>query len=331
MKLVSFQIGDDIRLGALWQERVIDLNLSYTAYLTTKGHSSPASVSLSEMPPRMIPFLELGKDAIERAKKLLEVIDSGGIFGQEDFGKFSYPKDAVQLLAPVPYPGKIIVVGLNYPAHVSESQVDIPKLPWTFAKPSSVIIGPEHPIGRPPLTKHLDGEVELGVIIGERGKYIQKEDALEHVAGYNIFNDVSARNIQFEGQVGLRCFFLGKSFQDSAVLGPALVTADELTEPYNLSMAMYYNDRLIRKGNTKHYIFKVEELIAFYSRFLTLEPGDVIACGCPPAIVKKKHHIFYDKDYRFLEPGDRCICEIEGLGVLENPIIDAKESKNDPI
>ena len=125
--------------------------------------------------------------------------------------------------------------------------------------------------------------MELGIIIGRRGKHIPEEKALNYVAGYAVFNDVTIRDIQFEGQQGLRFFWLGKSFQDSAVLGPALVTPDEAPDPHDSDLIMHYNDRLVRIGNTRNYVFNVEQMVAFYSKFFTLEPGDVIAGGCPPA------------------------------------------------
>jgi acylpyruvate hydrolase len=324
MKLVSFRISNEVRLGVLFRERIIDLNLAYSFFLSKKGEAFPIGKALEEIPPAMIPFLEQGSAGIERAKDLLATIGSDGDYTNKEFERFSYSINAVRLLAPVPHPRKIVVVGLNYAAHVKESQVEIPDWPWTFGKFSSVLIGPGDSIGYTPLINGLDGEVELGVIIGKRGKYVSEEQALSYVAGYSIFNDVSARNIQFEGQAGLRFFYLGKNFQDSAVLGPCLATADELPDPHQLDMSMYYNERLVRQGNTSNYIFRVEELISFYSRFFTLEPGDVIAAGCPPAVQKRDRHIFFDKDYRFLQPGDTCICEIQGLGTLQNPIVEVK-------
>ena len=323
MKLVSFQMGLQTRLGALTSGDIIDLNTAYTSFLVSRRVSFPFTRALEEMPPAMIPFLELGKDGMKRAQDLLNWIDSGELPKDEKARQVRYPLTKARILAPVPCPRKIIVVGLNYAEHVSESQVDIPDWPWTFGKLSTVLVGPGEPIGRPPLTRHLDGEVELAVIIGKRGKYISKERARDHVAGYSVFNDVSARNLQFEGEPGLRFFYLGKNFQDSAALGPYLVTSDEVPDPHCLDLTMYYNDRVIRKGNTRQMIFKVEELIAFYSRFFTVEPGDVISTGCPPAVEKREHHVFFDEDYGFLSPGDRCICEVQDVGVLQNPIVEA--------
>jgi acylpyruvate hydrolase len=323
MRLVSFLIGTETRLGALLPDKVVDLNLAYGALLSKQGKTHPAGEALGTMPPDMIGFLELGPDALQRARDLVGRIEAGETFVDVQSRRYIHGLASVRLLAPVPRPRKVIVVGLNYGEHVAESQVDIPDWPWTFGKLSTVLIGPDHPIGHTPLVAGLDGEVELAIIIGRRGKYIPREHALDYVAGYSIFNDVSARNIQFDGEAGLRFFYLGKNFQGSAALGPYLATPDEISDPHNLDMEMLYDDRLVRKGNTRHYIFRVEELIAFYSRFFTLEPGDVISGGCPPAIVKMDHHVFFEKDYRFLKPGNTCICRLEHLGSLENPVIDA--------
>jgi acylpyruvate hydrolase len=328
MRLVSFYMGTEIRLGALLRDRIIDLNLAHGAYLAQKKGRFVFERALQEMPPDMVSFLELGDSGHDRVRDILDQIESARELRDPLGRRISYPEKTVRLAAPVPRPPKIIVVGLNYLEHITESQVNVPDWPWTFSKPSTVMIGPGDPIGRPPLSEHLDGEVELAIIVGRRGKYIPVEKVLDYVAGYSIFNDLTIRNIQFDGQPGLRSFYLGKSFQDSAALGPSLITTDEVPDPHNLDMLMYYNDQLIRKGNTKHYVFGVEDLISFYSRFFTLEPGDVIAAGCPSAIKKSNHHVFFDEGYSFLNPGDRCICKIEGFGILENPIVDATAGKS---
>ena len=322
MRIISFQVGSEIRLGGELGGRIVDLNLAYEAYLHEAGEKYSSGRALAEMPSDTIAFLELGSNALSIAQELMKWIESKLDFNRDTKGKFLWDKEHVKIHAPIRRPRKIIVVGLNYGSHVKEAQVNVPESPWTFAKVSAGVLGPEDLIHMPRLSRKLDGEVELAVVIGKRGKYIPQDKAMDHVAGYSIFNDLSVRDLQFEGEVGLRHFFLGKNFEGGTVLGPALITKEDVTEPHNLTISMYYNDRLVRHGNTNEMIHRVETLIAFYSKFFTLEPGDVISTGCPAAVEKRPQHIFFDKEYQFLRPGDRCICRIEGLGELENRVME---------
>lgn len=320
MRIISFQVGREIRLGGELGNRIVDLNLAYEAYLHEAGEKYSSCRALAEMPSDTIAFLELGPKALSDARELMGRIESKQDFVRNAKRQFLWDKERVKIHAPIRRPRKIIVVGLNYGGHVKEAQVHVPESPWTFAKVSAGVLGPKDPIRMPRLSRKLDGEAELAVIIGKKGKYIPQDKAMEHVAGYSIFNDLSVRDLQFEGEIGLRHFFLGKNFEGGTVLGPALITKEDVTEPHNLTISMYYNDRLVRHGNTNEMIHRVETLIAFYSKFFTLEPGDVISTGCPSAVEKRPQHVFFDEEYQFLRPGDRCICRIEGLGELENRI-----------
>jgi 2-keto-4-pentenoate hydratase/2-oxohepta-3-ene-1,7-dioic acid hydratase in catechol pathway len=214
-------------------------------------------------------------------------------------------------------PSKIIAVGLNYSEHVKESlsfdhkKLGLPKEPVLFAKTPNVLIGPEESIVLP---AHIgeygfpeprtDPEAELALIISKRGRHIREEDALEYVLGYTCFNDVSQRNIQKNDASG---WFRGKSFDSFGPVGPRIVLAKDLKNPQNLALSLRINGEIKQKGNTSEMLFPVAALIAYISKQFTLEEGDLIATGTPPGISPVKD-------------GDIVEIEIEGIGVLRNPV-----------
>jgi 2-keto-4-pentenoate hydratase/2-oxohepta-3-ene-1,7-dioic acid hydratase in catechol pathway len=216
----------------------------------------------------------------------------------------------VHVQAPVPRPGKIICIGLNYLDHVQESGAEVPKSPLMFSKFSSCAIGSEQPIVLPPDSEQVDFEAELAVVIGRRAKNVTAGDAMEHVFGYTNFNDVSARDMQFaDGQ-----WQRGKSCDTFAPFGEYVATKDEIPDPHNLSIRFRLNGDTMQDSNTNQLIFKIPELIEHISRSVTLEPGDIIATGTPPGVG------FARKPPVFLKDGDVCEVEIEGLGTLINPV-----------
>jgi 2,4-diketo-3-deoxy-L-fuconate hydrolase len=226
-------------------------------------------------------------------------------------GRNVLPVDRVRLLAPIPRPPKIIGVGLNYRDHAQETGQPLPKAPILFSKASTAVIGPRQPIVVPKASEQVDYEVELGVVIGVGGHSISEEAALDHVAGYTVFNDVSARDLQFrDGQ-----WFRGKSFDTFAPMGPCLVLRDQLPNPQNLRLRLRLNGRTRQDGTTANMIFSVAQLIADISQVMLLEPGDVIATGTPAGVgyVAKPKTVF-------LQPGDVVEAEVEGIGVLRNPV-----------
>jgi 2-keto-4-pentenoate hydratase/2-oxohepta-3-ene-1,7-dioic acid hydratase in catechol pathway len=227
-------------------------------------------------------------------------------------GRNILPVDRTRLLAPIPRPPKIIGVGLNYRDHAQETGQPLPKAPILFAKASTAVIGPRQTIVIPKASQQVDYEVELGVVIGVGGRSISEEEALSHVAGYTVFNDVSARDFQFrDGQ-----WFRGKSFDTFAPMGPCLVLRDQLPNPQNLRLRLRVNGRTRQDGTTANMVFSVAQLIADISQGITLEPGDVIATGTPAGVgfVAKPKPVF-------LQPGDVVEAEIEGIGVLRNPVV----------
>jgi len=201
--------------------------------------------------------------------------------------------------------GKFICIGLNYSDHAAEAGMEVPPEPVTFAKYTSAVCGPNDPIIIPRGSEKTDWEVELAFVIGKRGKYIAENEALGHVAGYFVANDVSERSFQIEraGQ-----WSKGKSSDNFGPIGPWLVTPDEVGDPNGLSMWLDVNGERMQDGSTATMVYKVPFLISYLSQFFTLEPGDVISTGTPPGVGMGM------KPPRFLKPGDVVTLGIEGLG-----------------
>ena len=220
-------------------------------------------------------------------------------------------RDDVRLEAPVPRPSKIICIGLNYLDHVKESGAEIPKSPLIFSKFNTCVAASEDPILLPTGSEQVDFEAELAVVIGRRAKNIKLEDAMSCVFGYTNFNDVSARDMQFaDGQ-----WQRGKSCDTFAPFGEFVATKDEIADPHNLGIQFRLNGETMQDSSTNQLIFKIPQLVEYLSRSITLEPGDIIATGTPPGVG------FARKPPVFLKDGDVCEVEIEGLGVLINPVV----------
>ena len=202
--------------------------------------------------------------------------------------------------------GKLICVGLNYSDHAAESGMEVPSEPVLFTKATSAIIGCNDPVVLPRGSVKSDWEVELGVVIGTRARYVDIEHALDHVAGYCVVNDLSEREYQLErgGQ-----WDKGKGCDTFGPVGPWLVTTDEVPDPQNLAMWLDVNGKRYQTGNTRTMVFTVAHLVSYISRFMTLNPGDVISTGTPPGVgLGQKPEPIY------LRPGDRMALGIEGLG-----------------
>jgi 2-keto-4-pentenoate hydratase/2-oxohepta-3-ene-1,7-dioic acid hydratase in catechol pathway len=213
-------------------------------------------------------------------------------------------------LAPVA-PGKVVAIGLNYLDHIRESGLERPAQPLIFAKFPSSVVGPDEEIRLPlSLTERVDWEVELAAVIGRRARDVAPEDALAHVLGYTVANDVSARDLQFgDGQ-----WVRGKSLDTFCPLGPVVVTADEIPDPQALHLECRVNGEVMQAATTDLMVFGVAELISYCSRNFTLEPGDVLLTGTPWGCGE-----FMDPK-RSLAPGDVVECEIDGIGILRNPV-----------
>ncbi|MDW8354412.1 MAG: fumarylacetoacetate hydrolase family protein [Bryobacterales bacterium] len=218
---------------------------------------------------------------------------------------------SVKLRAPIPRPPKVICVGLNFADHAAESGLPIPEVPTIFSKFSTAVIGPGEPIVLPRISTEPDYEAELAFVIGKGGRHIPAERWQEHVFGYTNFNDVSARDFQRATTQWL----MGKTFDTFAPMGPWLVTADEIPDPHSLDITCEINGEVLQHSNTRQFIFRIPDLIAFLSSVFTLEPGDVVSTGTPPGVG------FARKPPRFLRPGDEVVVRIQGVGELRNPVV----------
>lgn len=218
-----------------------------------------------------------------------------------------------ELAAPIARPGKVICIGLNYRDHAEESGMAIPTEPVCFSKFSSAVVGPNVPIVLPMVSQKVDYEAELVAVIGKPGKNIPESKALTYIAGYMNGNDVSARDWQI-GRSGGQ-WLLGKTPDTFAPVGPWFVTADEVGDPERLAIELRLNGQVMQKSNTKELIFGMAKLVAHLSQLVTLEPGDLIFTGTPPGVGMAR------KPPVFLKDGDVVEVEIEGLGVLSNPVV----------
>jgi 2-keto-4-pentenoate hydratase/2-oxohepta-3-ene-1,7-dioic acid hydratase in catechol pathway len=293
IRLIAFRVkdtGDAPHLGALEAEgaAVIDFE-------ALRG------LPVGQGPDGFLEWLDLDQPWLARARELLDSADEGA----------RRPLDAVTLLAPVPRPGKIVCVGLNYGDHVEETGAALPARPILFSKFTTSVLAPGGAIQLPPSSDSVDFEAELGVVIGRRAKGVKAEHALEHALGYVNFNDVSARDFQFGDKQWQR----GKSCDTFAPFGPFIVTRDEVADPQRLDVTLRLNGQLMQSSNTSRMIFGVARLIEFITETITLEPGDLIATGTPPGVG------FARKPPVFLKDGDMVEVEVEGLGVLRNPVV----------
>jgi len=261
----------------------------------------------------VLQFIQAGAPALDAlAARLPELAARPGI---------NYRLD--QLLAPIPRPSRnIFCVGMNYAAHARESLIakglepKLPEHPVFFTKPPSTVNTPTGNIEiDPAVSDKIDWEVELGVVIGLGGKNIRREDAMQHVWGYTVINDISARDLQTRHQQ----FFKGKSLDGSCPMGPCIVTADEIADPHNLALRLRVNGVVKQDSNTSDFIFDIPTLIEVLSRGMTLEPGDIIATGTPEGVG------FARTPAEFLRPGDLMETEIVGIGVLRNMAVAASD------
>ena len=283
MRLVRFNAGAGPRVGVVAGDRIVDLQAA--------GLRNATVLSIIESGP-------------ETVAKIAAVAASAAA---------GHRISEVRLLAPIERPGKYLAIGMNYRKHVEEASklgIEEPKQQFWFNKQTTCISGPFDDID-PGVSEKVDFEVELGVVIGKRAKGVKAADALDHVFGYLVANDVSARDWQFHSPT----FTMGKSFDTHGPIGPWIVTADEIAGPQNLDLRCWVNGEIRQSNNTSQMIHSVAEQIAYLSTAFTLEPGDLIATGTPEGVGVSRDPPL------FLKPGDVVRCEIEGIGVIENRVV----------
>ena len=260
----------------------------------------------------MLQLIDAGEQSLQKLKEIV----------QQASKKDWIPLSEVELLSPVPRPRQnIMCLGWNYTEHVEETTgktleaPKLPKYPIVFTKAASSMNGPfaDIPVNLA-ISDKMDWEVELGVIIGKGGVGISRENALQHVFGYTIINDISARDYQKKHKQ----FFIGKSFTGACPMGPWIVTADEIPNPQNLNLKSFVNNKLKQDSNTKYQIFDIATVIEALSKGMTLEPGDIIATGTPSGVG------YVRNPPEYLMPGDVVECEIESIGSIRNSIVEVK-------
>jgi 2-keto-4-pentenoate hydratase/2-oxohepta-3-ene-1,7-dioic acid hydratase in catechol pathway len=285
MRLATIQTDLGPRAAVLLGDNFVDLHATDPAL--------PSSVR--QLLEEGSPALKAAEQAVRREKAV------------------EYLASRVKLLPPIPDPPKIVCLGLNYADHAKEGGVPIPKDPVVFSKYATALIGHGDAIVLPPVSQEVDYEAELVIVVGKGGRYVRAEQAAEHVAGYTVGHDVSARDWQLKKDG--KQWMVGKTFDTFAPIGPVLVTADEVPDPHNLGIRLRRNGETMQNSNTNQMIFNVGAILAYLSQVFTLQPGDLIFTGTPPGVG------FARKPPVYLKPGDVVEIEIDGIGMLRNPVV----------
>ena len=283
MKLLRFEDHGTTRLGALKDGGIVPLDPLNATY------------------PTMMSIVAKGEEGLRDVRRLVEA--------SEPTAKL----EDVRVLAPIERPGKYLAIGMNYAKHVEESSrigVPAPKAQLWFNKQTSCLAGPFDAID-PGVTEKLDYEVELGVVIGKPAKHVSEAQAKDHVFGYVVANDVSARDFQFHSPT----FTVGKSFDTHGPIGPWIVTADEVPDPHALKLRCLVNGEVRQESDTSQMIFNIWKQIAYLSSAFTLESGDLIATGTPEGVGVGM------EPPQFLQPGDVVRCEVDTIGAIENAVL----------
>lgn len=291
MKLVTYTKQDQAFVGVVKENKVININQLL----------DEPSLTMLDVTKRGLSFVKELEDQISQ----VQWSEGDGLVDE---------LAGVVLKAPLSNPGKVVCVGLNYMDHCREQQVEPPKSPLIFSKWPSCIIGPEENIILPKESEQVDYEAELGVVISRDGKHITKENVFDHIFGYVVTNDVSARDVQFSDGQWIR----GKSYDTFVPCGPYLVTADEVSNPHELSIRCTVNGEVLQDSNTNEMIFNINEVVEYLSKGFTFESGDLLLTGTPDGV-----GVFRDPKV-FLEDGDVVEIEIEGLGTLKNTCVREK-------
>jgi 2-keto-4-pentenoate hydratase/2-oxohepta-3-ene-1,7-dioic acid hydratase in catechol pathway len=281
MRIVTFLRDGASRPGAVAGDQIVDLS--------GLGFSS------------VLELIESGPEGLNKAKDLLANAPADK----------KTPLSGAKLLAPIPTPRKLLCVGLNYLDHAKESNAEIPNVPTIFNKFATAVVAPGENIVLPKVSTSPDYEGEFAFVIGRGGRHIQADDWRDHVFGYTIVNDVSARDYQRATTQWL----MGKTFDTFAPMGPWIVTADEIADPHGLNVKTEINGEVLQNSNTRELIFKLPVLIAHLSSVFTLQPGDIVSTGTPAGVG------FSHNPPRWLRPGDEVVISVEGIGELRNPVV----------
>lgn len=308
--------------GLISDQLLADLGAAHDALALGAGGTPGA------LPADMLTFLAAGDLAMQQARAALAHAGAGldesapERATAPDGRRLVWRREELRLLPAVPRPGKIIHTAINFSTHKNEVSTSFKSEEWKshdwgsfhymhptgFLQAPSSTVGTDQEVIIPRFTEQLDYELEIATIIGRRAKYVSKEDALDYVAGFCVFNDISARDIQAREHSN-KVILLGKSFDTSCPLGPWVTTKEEISDPQNLGMQLYLNGELRQDANTNEMIYGIRDLVSWWSN-ITLEPGDVITSGAPAGVIAGS------ENPRWLSPGDRIEATVEGLGTL---------------
>ena len=294
MKIATFREGEIEKFGVMEDNTLIDVQfVSDVMSDVVKNREFPVVYSMAEFISQWVEV----KSMLNSAKR---------IFGKEFYKLFSVKK--AKLGAPISRESKIICLGKNYKAHAKETGAEIPKEPILFGKFSDCAIANGEKVRYPKFATRIDPEIELAVVIGDVCKNVSARNAMGCVFGYTIANDVTERELEYKDMKEGHPWFRSKNFNTAMPIGPYIVTKDEIKNPHNLKVQLSVNGKVRQKGNTRDMIFKIDYLISYISKYLTLYPGDIISTGTVSGIAP-------------VNKGDKIICEIERIGKLENKIL----------
>ncbi len=294
MRYLTFTKGSEQRVGVLLDDSLSVLDLS---------HESCSDIMAGQY-PNLLEMVNAGLPSI--TKKIKEKIESRA-YDQNAVVSL----DPLAICSPIPIPGKVIGAAYNFTDALDERSMAYPTEPVIFIRSGNTVIGPNDPILIPPDVGNVGYEAELAVIIGKRALFIEPDDAMEHVAGYTVHNDISGSGMikQDSGN-----FVRGKNMPASSPFGPYLVTTDEVANPHAIQIKFDVDRRVLQNGTTGTMLFKIAELISYISKKMPLEPGDIIATGTPAGLA------MMHQPTAWLEPGQTVRVELEGMGILNNPI-----------
>jgi len=293
MQLLTYRNQDGLHLGVRTERGVVDVA---QAGIAAGTHAAAIPTTMAEV--------------IAGGPAVLSVLESLVAAAQAD-SSLQLDESELNIGPCVPTPGKIICIGLNYRRHAEESGMKVPTAPVLFSKFNNVLAAHGDDVPIPPDTAQMDYEAELALVIGASGRHIAEADALDHVFGYFNANDVSARDLQMlSGQ-----WLLGKTPDGFLPIGPYLVTSDEIADPHNLRITCTVNGELRQDSSTGDLIFNIPQIISYISRYVTLQPGDIISTGTPEGVALGR------PDKPWLRPGDVMTIAIDGLGSLTNRLV----------
>ncbi|ARQ14421.1 fumarylacetoacetate hydrolase protein (plasmid) [Rhizobium etli] len=301
-KLATYSAEDGPRLGIVRGGRIVDLRRAAEAF--------PPDVTVSpDWAMDSTGFLSAGEPALAALSQVFDGVDrmDAGALRER---RIAFDENSVALLPPIPRPPKIICVARNYGKHAEEAGRPISEIPIIFARFAKTLVAQGGQVVVPRVSHQLDWEGELAVVIGKPGRYISRNEGMDHVAAYSIFNDVTVRDYQFR----VTQYTAGKNFAHSGPFGPYLVLRDEVPDPHALQITTRLNGEIVQSGNTREMLFDIPTIIEHISEFIDLEAGDVIPMGTPAGVG------FTRSPPRFLKNGDVIAVEVEKLGVLTNPV-----------